>query len=82
MIDVQHPLGKLTADQVEMIQNVLTEALDRQLEQCLASERQAATFRGSKYTKEIPSIACEDEVSLEWLKQTVGSSTLVRRRTT
>ena len=31
VIDVHHPLGKLTADQMEMIQNDLMGALDRQL---------------------------------------------------
>ncbi|KAJ3652469.1 hypothetical protein Zmor_018430 [Zophobas morio] len=53
VINVQHPLGMLTANQVEMVQNGLMGALDRQLEQCLASGRQAATFRGIKYTGEI-----------------------------
>ena len=72
-IDVQHPLDKLTGDQVEMVQNGLMGTLGRQLEQCLASEREAATFKGTKYTGEILRITCEDEVSLEWLKQTVRS---------
>ncbi|KAJ3655602.1 hypothetical protein Zmor_014724 [Zophobas morio] len=46
-------------------------ALDRQLEQCLAARRQATTCRSIKYTEEILRITYEDEVSLEWLKQTV-----------
>lgn len=48
MIDVQHPLGKLTADQMELLQNELMGALDNQLEQCLGSGQQAATSRGIK----------------------------------
>ena len=65
VIDVQHPLGKLTADQVEMVQNGLMGALDRQLEQCLASKRQAATISSIKYSGELLRITCEDEMSLE-----------------
>ncbi|KAJ3664979.1 hypothetical protein Zmor_000506 [Zophobas morio] len=75
VIDVQHPLGKLTADQVEIVQKSLMGALDKQLDQCLASGRQAATFRGMKYTGEILRITCEDELSLKWLQQTVRSLT-------
>ncbi|KAJ3643255.1 hypothetical protein Zmor_025979 [Zophobas morio] len=73
VINVHHPLGKLTANQVEMVQNCLMGALDRQLQQYLASGRQAATFRGIKYTGEILRRTSEDEISLEWLKQTVRS---------
>ncbi|KAJ3655371.1 hypothetical protein Zmor_014504 [Zophobas morio] len=72
VIDVQHRLGKLTADQVEIVQNDLMAALDRQLDQCLASGRQAATFRSIKCTGEILRITC---VSLKWLQQTVRSLT-------
>ncbi|KAJ3652637.1 hypothetical protein Zmor_018585 [Zophobas morio] len=75
VVDVQHPLGKLTADQVKIVQKGLMGALDRQLDQCLASDRQAATFRGIKYTGEILRITCEDELSLKWLQKTVRSLT-------
>ncbi|KAJ3655341.1 hypothetical protein Zmor_014475 [Zophobas morio] len=51
-------------------------ALDRQLEHCLASGRQAATFKDIKHTREIlKRITCEDEFSLEWLQQAVRSLT-------
>ncbi|KAJ3649881.1 hypothetical protein Zmor_021598 [Zophobas morio] len=75
VIDVQHPLGKLTADQVEIVQNGLMGALNRQFDQCLVSGKQAAIFRGIKYTGEILRKTCEDEVSLKWLQQTVRSLT-------
>ncbi|KAJ3651424.1 hypothetical protein Zmor_017468 [Zophobas morio] len=58
-----------------MLQNGLMGALNRQLEQCLASGRQAATFKGIKYAGEILRITCEGEMSLEWLKQTVRALT-------
>ena len=73
VIDVQLPLGKLTANQVDMVQNDLMGALERRLEQCLPSGRQAATFTDIKYTGEILRITYEDEIYLEWLKQTVRS---------
>ena len=60
-----------------MVQNGPMGTLDRQFEQCLALGRQAATFRGIKYTREILRITCEDEMSLELLKQTVRSVTLL-----
>ena len=63
MIDIQHPLGKLTSDQVEMVQNSLMGAMHRQLEQYLASTGQAATFRGIKYTEEIIKITYKHEIS-------------------
>ena len=68
VIDVQNPLDKLTADQVEMVQNGLMGALDRQIEQCLALGRQAATFGDIKYTGQILRITCQGEMSLEWPK--------------
>ena len=60
MIDIQHPLGKLTSDQV---QNSLMGAMHRQLDQYLASTGQAATFRGIKYTEEILKITYKHEIS-------------------
>lgn len=63
-------LGQLTATQVETLKKCLSQKLDNTL---IEGGPTPPTFRTWTYTQETLKITCENEASLDWLRQAVKS---------
>ncbi|VEN51786.1 unnamed protein product [Callosobruchus maculatus] len=70
VIDNCNPLGKIPAEKERLLKRALLEELDTIVLSRRASER-PPVFRSWKYVGEIIKIVCEDEDTLEWLKETI-----------
>ncbi|KAK5650455.1 hypothetical protein RI129_001484 [Pyrocoelia pectoralis] len=71
VIDTNNPVGKLSANQAEMVKNELAKIID-QLFYATESTTPAPTFKGWRYSGEILRISCENNYSLEWFKKVVS----------
>lgn len=63
-------LGRLSATQVELLQGELAKRLDNTL---FSGKQVAPIFRSTSYSQETLKFTCENDSSLDWLKNTICS---------